>query len=81
VTDVGATAADVLELMVLARETVRQKFGVTLRPEQRLVGFDQASVESLLDQLAAERGLRTVESEDGEARADGDVGESEGNQS
>jgi hypothetical protein len=25
--------------------------------------------------------LRTVESEDGEARADGDVGESEGNQS
>lgn len=34
----GATAADVLALMDLARERVRAQFGVTLEPEMRVIG-------------------------------------------
>ncbi|WP_168211035.1 UDP-N-acetylmuramate dehydrogenase [Persicimonas caeni] len=36
----GATAADFLELMALARSRVRHRFGLELRPEVRFVGFD-----------------------------------------
>jgi UDP-N-acetylmuramate dehydrogenase len=35
-----ATAEDFLSLMALARHRVKQKFGVSLRPEVRFVGFD-----------------------------------------
>jgi UDP-N-acetylmuramate dehydrogenase len=35
----GATARDVLELMRLARDAVRDRFGVTLSPEVELVGL------------------------------------------
>lgn len=38
-----ATADDLLSLMALARVRVREKFGVTLRPEVRFVGFDGMS--------------------------------------
>jgi len=34
----GATAADVLALMERTRETVRERFGITLEPEVRIVG-------------------------------------------
>ncbi|MCA9563941.1 MAG: UDP-N-acetylmuramate dehydrogenase, partial [Myxococcales bacterium] len=51
VTEEGATAADVLELMALARREVRTQFGVQLHPEQRLLGFSEHSVLNLLDQL------------------------------
>ncbi len=36
----GATAQDFLRLMARARVRVRQRFGVTLRPEVQFVGFD-----------------------------------------
>ena len=39
VNDGGATAADVLGLMRLARDTVRERFGVTLAPEVELLGM------------------------------------------
>ena len=39
VNDGGATAADVLALMRLARDTVRERFGVTLVPEVELLGM------------------------------------------
>ena len=39
VNDAGASAADVLELMVLARDRVRERFGVTLSPEVELLGM------------------------------------------
>lgn len=40
----GATAADVLALIFLAQQTVRQKFGVELRPEISFIGdFDPPS--------------------------------------
>jgi UDP-N-acetylmuramate dehydrogenase len=35
----GATAADVLTLMRLARDTVREHFGITLAPEVELLGL------------------------------------------
>lgn len=35
----GATAADVLALMRLARDTVRRRFGITLAPEVELLGM------------------------------------------
>ena len=35
----GATAADVLALMRLARDTVRGRFGITLAPEVELLGM------------------------------------------
>ena len=39
----GATARDVLELMKLARDTVREAHGIELRPEIRFLGaFDEA---------------------------------------
>jgi len=39
VNDGGATAADVLGLMRLARDTVRERFGITLAPEVELLGM------------------------------------------
>ena len=39
VNDAGARAADVLELMVLARDRVKDRFGVTLSPEVELLGM------------------------------------------
>jgi UDP-N-acetylmuramate dehydrogenase len=39
VNDGGATAADVLALMLLARDTVRERFGVTLAPEVECLGM------------------------------------------
>jgi UDP-N-acetylmuramate dehydrogenase len=54
VTESGATAADVVRLMALARAEVRQRFGVTLEPEQRLLGFGDVDPGALLDALAAE---------------------------
>ncbi len=35
----GATATDVLDLMRLARDTVRERFGITLAPEVELLGL------------------------------------------
>ncbi|HYR46427.1 MAG TPA: UDP-N-acetylenolpyruvoylglucosamine reductase, partial [Thermoanaerobaculia bacterium] len=40
VNDAGARAADVLELMVLARDRVKDRFGVTLSPEVELLGIE-----------------------------------------
>jgi UDP-N-acetylmuramate dehydrogenase len=39
VNDAGATAADVLALMLLTRDTVRERFGITLAPEVELLGM------------------------------------------
>jgi UDP-N-acetylmuramate dehydrogenase len=39
VNDGGATAADALALMRLARDTVRERFGITLAPEVELLGM------------------------------------------
>jgi UDP-N-acetylmuramate dehydrogenase len=39
VNDGGATAADVLALMLLCRDTVRERFGITLAPEVELLGM------------------------------------------
>ncbi len=39
VNECGATAADVLALMRLARDTVRERFGITLAPEVELLGM------------------------------------------
>ncbi len=44
----NASASDILHLMALARVTVREKYGVTLKPEVELVGCDD-SLEVLLD--------------------------------
>jgi UDP-N-acetylmuramate dehydrogenase len=39
----GATAADVIALVRLARETIRNQYGIELRPEIRFLGaFDEA---------------------------------------
>jgi UDP-N-acetylmuramate dehydrogenase len=40
VNDGGATAGDVLALMRLARDRVRERFGITLAPEVELLGLD-----------------------------------------
>ena len=37
----GATADDVFRLMKLARAKVREKFGITLEPEVKLIGFSE----------------------------------------
>jgi UDP-N-acetylmuramate dehydrogenase len=42
----GATAADVLALMDMMAETVEQRFGVTLRPEIRMLGFEKTRVDT-----------------------------------
>ncbi|MBQ6949066.1 MAG: UDP-N-acetylmuramate dehydrogenase, partial [Firmicutes bacterium] len=34
----GATATDILNLMKIVQETVKDKFGVTLEPEVRIIG-------------------------------------------
>ena len=39
VNDGGATAADVLALMLLSRDAVRERFGITLAPEVELLGM------------------------------------------
>jgi UDP-N-acetylmuramate dehydrogenase len=39
VNDGGSTAADVLALMLLSRDTVRERFGITLAPEVELLGM------------------------------------------
>ena len=39
VNDGGARAADVLELMKIARDAVRERFGITLAPEVELLGM------------------------------------------
>jgi UDP-N-acetylenolpyruvoylglucosamine reductase len=36
----GARAADVLELMTLMRDSVRDRFGVTLTPEVEFLGLE-----------------------------------------
>ena len=51
----GATAADVLALIGLARRRVVERFGVTLRPEVRLLGeFDEAALEAATQAGAGE---------------------------
>lgn len=47
-----ASAASVLRLMALARRTVRERFGVVLRPEVRLLGGEQPMA-GVLDALDA----------------------------
>ena len=39
VNDGGATASDVFALMLLSRNTVRERFGITLAPEVELLGM------------------------------------------
>ncbi len=41
----NASANDVLELMRIIQETVKQKFGILLEPEIKLLGFDSERVE------------------------------------
>lgn len=48
----GAHAVDLLRLAARIRHTVRTKFGVTLQPEPRLLGFDRPTA-ALLDELAS----------------------------
>jgi len=43
----GAAAADIIELIKLARDTVRKKFGIQLELEVKLVGFSDAIVRSV----------------------------------
>ncbi len=45
----GAKATDIIALMALARQTVRERTGITLVPEVRACGF-QSSLEVLLDE-------------------------------
>lgn len=52
----GATAADVLELMRIARGLVRQRFGLTLVPEIRLFGAPPGALERRLDEGGGESG-------------------------
>ncbi len=47
----GAQAIDLLRLAARIRHGVRTKFGVTLQPEPRLLGFDRPAAD-LLDELA-----------------------------
>jgi len=54
VTEPGATARDILALMAQARAEVWRRFDVVLEPEQRLLGFGDASLVELLDRLAEE---------------------------
>ncbi|HSE92325.1 MAG TPA: UDP-N-acetylmuramate dehydrogenase [Methylomirabilota bacterium] len=49
----GATAADVRALMEMMAETVERRFGVTLRPEIRMLGFERAGVETSPRELVA----------------------------
>lgn len=51
VTEPGARAFDVVQLMARARARVREQFGVVLEPEQRLLGFGRGSA-ALLDEIA-----------------------------
>ena len=37
----GATAEDVLQLMKIARSKVLEKFGISLEPEVKLIGFSE----------------------------------------
>ncbi|MDI3316073.1 MAG: UDP-N-acetylmuramate dehydrogenase [Bacillota bacterium] len=50
----GATAADVIELMRIARRLVRQRFGLTLVPEIRLFGVPAGTLERWLDEGGGE---------------------------
>lgn len=43
----GATANDVLELIRLARTSVKNKFGITLEPEVKLLGFPDSIYKEL----------------------------------
>ncbi|MDI3297714.1 MAG: UDP-N-acetylmuramate dehydrogenase [Bacillota bacterium] len=52
----GATAADVLELMRIARGLVRERFGLTLVPEIRLFGAPAGTLERRLDEGGGETG-------------------------
>lgn len=47
----GATASDVLEVMRHVQAVVMDKFGITLRSEVRLVGFDAEIAEQFSDRL------------------------------
>jgi UDP-N-acetylmuramate dehydrogenase len=47
VNDGSAAAADVLELMLLAKKTVAERFAVKLEPEVKLLGFRKEIVEAL----------------------------------
>lgn len=47
-----ARARDVLELMILARRTVAERFDVWLEPEVRLVGFPPAELAPLVEEAA-----------------------------
>jgi UDP-N-acetylmuramate dehydrogenase len=47
-----ARARDVLELMILARRTVAERFGVRLVPEVRLVGFSPEELAPLFEEAA-----------------------------
>lgn len=49
VTEPGARAADIVSLMARARAEVSRQFGVSLIPEQRLIGFGELTGEALLD--------------------------------
>jgi UDP-N-acetylmuramate dehydrogenase len=42
----GATAADVVALMEMMAETVERRFGVTLQPEIRMLGFERSRIET-----------------------------------
>ena len=53
----GATADDVVQLIALARRTVREKSGITLQPEVRLVG---KFIPDLPDELQAASGASPV---------------------
>lgn len=48
----GATAANILTLMSRVRRTVYERFGVTLEPEVRLVGFSDAALTGLRSGLS-----------------------------
>jgi UDP-N-acetylmuramate dehydrogenase len=43
----GATAADIIDLIKLARDKVRKKSGIQLELEVKLVGFSDAIVQSV----------------------------------
>jgi UDP-N-acetylmuramate dehydrogenase len=43
----GASANDVLELMKLAKSTVKKKFNITLEPEVKLLGFSQEVMQEM----------------------------------
>lgn len=49
----GATAADVLAVMDMTAETVERRFGVTLQPEIRMLGFESSRAQTEPRLLAA----------------------------